>query len=238
MALPPLVLSLLPAGLAAGRLAGSLGQAHPLDGQEADPSTPLRFDLEALAGRMSELRGDSTLTIAFALVLEAQHRGEPAAYVTGSVASFYPPDVMDGGVDLDALVVIRAAEATARARAADELLRSGAFALVLVDLADLQADARQSRIPPALLSRLHALAQKHHSALVFLNCAGASAGAASGDEAPSLLGSLISLRAMVRRRPVGESRSRFDVCVEVVKDKRRAPGWTHTERCRGPVGLA
>ncbi len=226
MALPPLVLSRLPAGLPLG-----WGQ------HKTDPSPHLHFDLDALAGRLSELQGDSALTIALALVLQAQHRGEPAAYITGSSASFYPPDAADGGVDLDALVIIRAAEARARARAGGELLRSGAFALVVLDLADLPADLRNSPIPPALLSRLHALAQKHHSAIVFLTSLASIPGSIA-DASPSLLGSLVSLRAVVRRRPVDESRSRFDVCVEVVKDKRRAPGWTHTERCRAPQGLA
>ncbi len=222
MALPPLVLSRLPPG------ARSLLSSARVD----EPEVREVFDLDALAGRMSELQGDSALTLAFALVRDAQLRDEPAAYVTGVGTSFYPPDVADGGVDLDALVVIRigaehkASVVTPRARAVDELLRSGAFALVVLDL----TDASGGRVPPALLSRLHALAQKHHSAIVFLT--------ASDEDAPSALGSLVSLRALARRRTVGESRTRFEIVVEIVKDKRRAPGWTHTERCRAPLGMA
>jgi recombination protein RecA len=183
---------------------------------------------------LSELRGDSALTMAFALVREAQEADEPAAYVSGPDASFYPPDVAEGGVDLDALVVVRAAEITQRARAADELIRSGAFALVVLDLVELYLGGgrAEGRIPPALLSRLHGLAQKHHSAIVFLTSGDAS------DDAPSSLGPLISMRAVATRRLVGESRTRYELDVQVMKDKRRAPGWTHTEHCRAPLGLA
>jgi recombination protein RecA len=195
-----------------------------------------RLALDDLQGRLTELcapRDGAALSCSFFLVREAQQRGEPAAYVSGVDACFYPPDVADGGIDLDALVVVRVAEAAARARAAEELLRSGAFALVIIDVLS------GVRVPPAMLTRLLGLAQKHHSAVVFIS-------STPDEDAPSSLGSLVSFRAVVRRRPLPETsaaplgprRSRFVVTLEAVKDKRRAPGWRHELIFRGPSGLA
>ncbi len=198
--------------------------------REALAEAPARFGLDDLAGRLIELQGGADgalLTCAFGLLLEAQRRGEPAAYVGSSTSSFYPPDVAEGGVDLDALPVVLLADPAARARAADELARSGAFALLVVDLGT--DDGAPPRIPPALVARLLGLAQKHATAVLFLS---------PGDEnTPSPLGSLVSLRAVVRRRPLDLPRNRCAVSIEVVKDKRRAPGWGQEEICRAPSGI-
>jgi len=173
--------------------------------------------LAELAGGLAELSG-AALTAVVRLVLEAQQRGEPAAWIVDE-EGFFPPDLVDGGIDLDALVIVRV-PVTERARAADLLMRSGAFGLVVVEL------EAAARIRAAYQSRLLALAQKHASAVVFLTD--------KPPEAPSL-GSLVSLRAeiTVERRGAG----RFACRARAVKDKRRAPGWTDEEVCRGPAGL-
>jgi len=133
-------------------------------------------------------------------------------------------------------VVVRTGDAASRARAADELARSGAFSLLLVDLID-----DEGRLPPALLSRLLGLAQKHQTAIVFLS---AERPLAAGEEAAgSAIGSLVSLRAVARHLPIGPIGSmgpigeRYRIVVEVIKDKRHAPGWLHEERCLAPPGL-
>src|SRR5712672_268927 len=95
-----------------------------------------RWSLDALRGRLVELsaRGaTATLTTSIELVREAQYAAEPVAWVTLSNGSFYPPDVADSGVDLAALVVVRVVDTTTAARAAERLLRSGAFGLVVLD---------------------------------------------------------------------------------------------------------
>ena len=53
-------------------------------------------------------------------------------------------------------------------------------------------------------------------------------------EEPSL-GSLVSLRGEAERQDQGSGR--FACRVRALKDKRRSPGWTHVEVCRGPAGL-
>jgi len=189
----------------------------------AAPARAPGWDLPELAGRLVELSGPraaGTLTLALRLVLDAQGRGEPAAWITDRGSCFFPPDAADGGVDLDALVVVRVAEAAAVARAASELARSGAFGLLVLDVGG-------ARVPDPLQSRLLGLAQKHETAIVFLTEKPATA--------PSL-GSLVSLRceAGIIRREGGGG---FACALRALKDKRRAPDWSYEEVCRGPTGL-
>jgi recombination protein RecA len=192
-------------------------------GRGAVEPSVLRWSLEQAAGRLVEVSGvgaAATLTVAFGLVLEAQRQGEPVAWIALEKGSFYPPDAAEGGVDLDALVIVRVAEARAAARAADQLARSGAFGLIVLDLGD-DAD-----VPTPLQTRLVGLAQKHHTALLCLT--------EKGSGSPSL-GSLVSLRAQAQRQRRAEDR--FSCGLTVLKDKRRGPTWTHAEVFRGPTGL-
>ena len=183
---------------------------------------PERWSLAAIRGRLIELsaRGASgTLTAAVELVAEAQAQSEPVAWLTPGTGTFYPPDVADSGVDLEALVVVRAPDATSIARAAERLLRSGAFGLVVLELGDKVDLSMQ------IQGRLVTLAQTHDAAIVCLT-------EKAGDT--SSLGSLVSLRAeALRVREHGE----FAVTLRALKDKRRGPGWAHTIKRRGPAGL-
>jgi recombination protein RecA len=187
------------------------------------PEAANPWSLARLTGRLVELSGDgesSSLTIASGMILEAQRQGEVVAWITERQRLFFPPDVAAGGVDLDALPVVRVSAATQLARAADHLARSGAFGLIVVDL------GRATSLTIPIQSRLLGLAQKHQTAILFLT--------EKRREAPSL-GSLISLRAQAGRRKSGFDR--FTCELTVTKDKRHAPGWKHEEICRGPAGL-
>lgn len=187
------------------------------------PGPSVGWTLAAVAGRFVELSGSgatATLTLAFGLVLDAQQHGEPVAWITPRAACFYPPDAAEGGVDLEALVVVRVPDPRAGARAADRLLCAGAFGLVVLDLGATAA------LPIPLQARLAGLAHAHHTALVALT--------ARGKESPSL-GALVSLRVFAERTRLAEDR--FLCELTVLKDKRRGPTWTHQEVCRGPAGL-
>jgi recombination protein RecA len=175
-----------------------------------------------LAGRLVELSawGDTAaLTLAFELIAEAQHQGEPAAWITATPSTFYPPDAARSGIDLDALPVVRVADAQSAARAADKLARSGAFGLLVLDV-------HNGTVPAPLQTRLLGLAAKHDTAVVFLT--------EKQSDAPSL-GSLVSLRAQASRRRTSEDK--FSCEARIVKDKRRGPGWSHSEIRHGPAGL-
>ncbi len=200
---------------------------------EARPqSTP--WSLVLTAGRLVEVAGaedTAALTMAFRLVLDAQQEGEQAAWIVPSESLFFVPDVLESGIDLDALVVVRVPDAVAGARAADKLIRSGSFGVVIVDAGP------NPRIPVPLMARLASLAQRNHTALIFLTQHGgapAPTGATPTAGAPSL-GSLISLRVKARRQRVASDR--FRCWLEVLKDKRRGPTWGHDEVCRGAPGM-
>jgi len=190
----------------------------------ADSAAPPAWTLTSLAGRYVELaaRGPAArLTQAGALLLEAQLAGEPAAWLTSTASSFHPPDLAHNGVDLAALLVVRVPSADAMLKAAETLLRSGAFGLVVVDLdgADDRGDASL-----ATQTRLVGLAQHHGTLLLCIT--------PSDADVPH---SLASLRVVASLHSRGERR--FGCRLEAVKDKRASPGWRHEFVCRGVPGL-
>lgn len=187
-----------------------------------EPAQPARWSLAETAGRLVEISGSNapaSLTLAFGLVLETQQQGEFTGWITSAESFFYPPDVAQGGVDLQALVVVRVPDSQAIARAGEKLLRSGAFGLVVLDIG--AAD-----IPMPLQSRLAGLARQHHTALLCLT--------EKESRNPSL-GSLISLRIHAQRTPLPEGQSACEL--KILKDKRRGPTWSQAEVCRGPAGM-
>ena len=160
------------------------------------------------------------LTLAFGLVLQVQRKGEPVAWITSAESTFFPPDVAEGGIDLDALPVIRLASVRHRVRAADQLARSGAFGLVVIELGECLD------LPLAMQTRLAELALSHGTVVLCLTV--------KTDRQPSL-GSLVSVRGQAR---IDRRAADGFVCrVDVLKDKRRGPGWHDEEWCRGPDGL-
>jgi len=201
-------------------LPGTISAFLSSQGPSLSPlSSRAAWELPVFAGRLGEICGgqaSAILTLTFRLVLDAQRRNEPVAWITRQDRTFYPPDVADTAVDVEALVVIRAATFLQGARAADWLVRSGGFGLVVLDLGD------RPRLSLAVLGRLSGLAQKHQSAVLCL----------TGGEH---LGSLVSIRAEATRW--SEEEDRYRCQVRVLKDKRHGPGWEHKESCRGPDGL-
>jgi len=186
--------------------------------------SPTVWNYTAFAGRFGEIsaqHASAVLTLAFQLVLEAQRRNEPAVWVTGRASAFYPPDAAEAAIDLDALIVVRVPDNRRSARAADTLLRSGGFGLVVLDLG---ADTRGLSLP--MQSRLVGLAKKHQAALICLT---------EKEARQPSIGALVSIRAEATR-----TRDRDDryICrARILKDKRRGPGWQHKEVFRGPDGL-
>jgi len=194
-------------------------------------SAQASWNSSSLAGRFVELsvseslsgsdRGSpAALTLSAALVLDAQKRGEPAAWVTSTTSTFFPPDVAEHGIDLDALVVVRLPDAAAIPRAGATLLRSGAFGLLVLDL------GRNATMPTPLQARLVKLSQQRHATVLCLTVKSPE---------DSSIGSMVSLRGTA----VGSCRKpgSYTCEVRILKDKHRAATWTHREEYRGPVGL-
>lgn len=188
------------------------------------------WSLGAMLGRLVELsgtRGAPLLTVAMSLVREAQERdgaSSSVAWVGLRDSSFYPPDAAAAGVALDRLVVVRAAESKQIPRAAIQLVRSSAYALVVIDLVADGGKGSDLSLPAQ--TRLNGLAQKHGSAVLCLTRKAEEAGS---------LGSLVSLRAHASRRALGNGLYACEL--SIVKDKRRGPGWRQGSEHHGPEGL-
>lgn len=209
-------------------------------GSQPVAAEPPRFALAELAGRLVELSGDgasAALTLAMRLVWDAQQAGEPVAWLSSDGQLFYPPDAAESGVDLASLLVVRVTapllaagskKGTAAdtplgqrlASAAERLLRSGAFGLVVLDL------GKDAVLSQSMQSRLLGLAQRHHAAVLCLT---------QKAESAASLGSLVSLHAQAVRVWLGKER--FACELRVHKDKRRGPVWSEREVYRGPLGL-
>ena len=182
-----------------------------------------KWSFPYVAGRLAEISGSgdtAVLTVACALVRDAQRRSEPVAWINRPESTFYPPDVAVTGVDLDALIVIRDNDSRSTMRSADHLLRSGGFGLVIVDL------GRGPHIPLPVLARLSGLARRHRAALVFLT---------EKTSATASLGPLISIAATASRQRIASDR--FRCWLHVVKDKHGAPTRGESVDCFGPDGL-
>ena len=175
------------------------------------------WGLDRLAGILTELSGQRSgvMTTAVDLLYQAQQRQEPCAWLTTGRESFYPPDLDGAGIDLAALAVVRVATPV---DAAERLLRSGGFGLLVVD-------CPWGRLPTALLKRLAVQARRQQAAVVFLTRK--EPGAAS-------LGGLVGLHLQVTRDAVD---GRWRCRATAQKDRRRGGAWQHTEWCDGPPGL-
>lgn len=145
---------------------------------------------------------------AVALLRHAQATGETAAWIQRANGPLFPPDLHEAGIDLDALVVVHIEGAQPRigqCKAAELLLRSGAFGMIVIDL---ENDATGNPAMTAWLGRMLGLARQHDSRVVLLT------------EKPThadSLGTLVGLRVEPHRRC--DARGGFFVEHHVIKNK-------------------
>jgi hypothetical protein len=178
------------------------------------------WNLDELGGRLAELSGRTRLTMACTLVREAQQSMIPVAWISATPHTFFPPDMAHNEVDLDALPVIWVPDSAAACRAADWLIRSSAFGLIIIDLGSTE--------PPLtmLQGRLAHMARNNDTAVLFLT---------EKDSHARSLSSMITLRGQSSRLPAAPFQYVCEVCA--LKDKRRGPGWKYRETFYGPAGL-
>lgn len=173
-------------------------------------------------GRLVELSGavgSARTTLALAAARAAQRRGETAAWVQPVGGPLYPPDFAECGVDESALPVVHVPRESARLfRAAEILLRSGAFGLVIVDLRTMT-----NSITDAMQGRLQSLTREHGSKALLLT---------DRSHSSHSLGPLVSLRVEPQRTRLGGGRFAIEPCV--LKNKHGGPLDLATERRRGP----
>lgn len=201
-------------------------KASELD-RERRADREIEWEPELLEGRLGELssaNGAASTTYAFALVRAYHQSGEPVAWVTDRESAFFGPDVAHNGVDLEALPVVRVGDLQTAARAADRLLRSGGFGLVVLDVTEMAGPGASPDRP--LQKRLVRHAEAHEATVLFMTD--------KDPEAPSI-GALSSFRVQSERTRGGGDR--FTCRLEALADKRHGPGWDHEEEYRGPPGL-
>jgi hypothetical protein len=192
------------------------------------PLPPERVPLaeQLPTGRLIEIAGgpaSAQMSTAVACLRKAQAEGETAAWVQRAGGSLFPPDLAQNGIDLDALLIVNVplrAGAYAPAKAAEVLLRSGGFGMVVLDLCDgsLAHD-------PSWQGRLLGLAREHASWLLLL----------SADAKRGSLGPLVSLCIAPERKRSG--RGCFTIESHVRKDKSGLLCALASETRRGPAGL-
>lgn len=229
-------------------------------GEGAGEAAPVELGQLAAPGRLIEISGvgaSARHTTAVALVRQAQLEGETTAWIQPAGGPLYPPDLADSGVDLASLIVVHVPEDRGQvglARAAELLLRSGAYGLCVLDLSacwtcpegqvvtattpapaspegqvQMDMSVRTARPPrlrgDAWQARLAALARMHHSRVVVLTRV--SGGRTS-------LGPMVGLRVDPRRER--RAPGVFAIRPDVVKHKGAPLQVTATLR-RGPWGL-
>ena len=202
-------------------------------------------------GRLIEIArtpDGAQMTMAIACLRQVQAQGEPVAWVQRAGGALFPPDLVDSGIDLDALLVVHLPNAHAGsnagqraeaehglAKAAELLLRSGAFGMVVIDLTAVLAGANVDSAPPqqarnalelSVQSRLLGLAREHRSNVLLLSERGNRSGS---------LGPLISLCIEPKRTRVG--RGAFAIEPHARKDKSGLLCALAVEARRGPWGL-
>ena len=177
--------------------------------------------LENLVGILAEISEETAcgaVSFAAEIIHEAQGRNEPVAWVAGPSSIWYPPDLSDRGVDLSAVAVIRAGGEKESLTAAEWLVRSGAWGLVIVDAEG------EWRASDSSLGRIQKLAERGQSAVLFLT--------RKRPNEPSL-GSRISLRGCVSRT----GSEAFRIAITTCKDKRSNVSSRQNRQYHGPSGM-
>ena len=170
-----------------------------------------KWSLQEVEGRLieiSEPHPTVALSCAFLLVQEAQANGRHVAWIGSSQNVFYPPDAQSNGIDLECLPVLRMTDSQSMGRAAETLLRCGAFGLIVMDL------GLNHRMPTARLAQLNGLARKHSAGILFLT---------KKQLSEQSIGPLISLRVHTSRNHVGDGS--FLCRIHVLRDKKRGISW-------------
>jgi recombination protein RecA len=220
---------------------------------QAEPvrSTEQRSLYDAVGpGRLLELSGDRDGPVATArtsaavgVLRDAQQAGETTAWIQPQGGTLYPPDLAACGIDLDALLVVHVprphagpntpnpdrAHPHALCKAAELLLRSGAFGLVVLDFTHGTPPSGRE----AWQGRLLGLARQHGSHVVLLT---------EKSTASDSLGTLIGARVETRRvressRSVRRGAGVFSLEHTLLKNKSGATMLIRQETRRGPWGM-
>lgn len=181
------------------------------------------WNLDSLRGRFVEISGASStaaLTASAKIIFQAQQRKALAAWIGMRSTTFFPPDLAASGIDMSSLPVVHVPNVQRACWTADILLRSGSFALIVMDIDNLRT------LSFSVQTRFIGLTQEHSTALLVITRK-RHKGTASG--------SLVSLRGISEKYRVDHNRFVWQVFAD--KDKHATTGWNYKEQCCGPHGL-
>lgn len=220
--------------------------SHAASQTEPEPHSRQSLYQAVGPGRLLELSGDPQAAVATArtsaavrVVRDAQEAGETAAWIQPRGGTLYPPDLDACGIDLEALLVVhiplpggphpQRAQPHALCKAAELLLRSGAFGIVVVDFTQGAPPSGRE----AWQGRLLGLARQHNSHVVLLT---------EKTSAADSLGTLIGARVEARRVRESSSDARraagaFSLEHDLLKNKSGATMHIRRESRRGPWGM-
>ena len=193
---------------------------------EERDATP--FFAHVTPGRLVEIVSSpesAYLTAATAVVLGAQAAGELCVWIQRQDGRLFPPDFAASGVDLNSLTVVQIPKdqrAFALLKAAEQLLRSGSFGSLIIDV-----EKDPLRDGGAWQARLAALAREHRARVVLLSDRPAAADS---------LGPMISLRVFPRHTRVAPGI--FRISFEVLRNKSGGRVTIADAVVRGPWGLS
>jgi hypothetical protein len=176
-------------------------------------------------GRLIELTGGpdaAQASVAVQIVLASQREGDPVAWIQPQGGELFPPDLAGASVELASLLVVHVPKDASAGipKAAELVLRTGAFGAVVLDLTRTRPPRGE-----AWLGRLSSLAREHDARCVLL-----------GPEGEASLGPLVSLRFRPVRTRVRPGLYRVET--EVLKDKSGlSPSLGGPPSWRGPEGM-
>jgi recombination protein RecA len=176
---------------------------------------------ESLVGvlaEVSEERPSGAVSFVTEIIVEAQTRNEPVAWVSGADSIFFPPDLAARGVDVSAVAVIRAGGENESLTAAEWLAGPAAIGLLIVDAEG------QWNVSESSLGRILKLAEKNQCAVIFLT--------RKRRHEPSL-GSRIAVRGCIER----SGTLPLIVDITTVKDKRSNSSTRQRRQYNGPSGM-
>ena len=212
----------------------ALGAVSLVETSDDEPSLRARprlhngFELWPLTlGCLTEVSGKgggAGLTLAASFLRFAQSTGRHAIWLSSEIKPFYPPDLQACGVELHRLPVLFLAEVHQAALAANRLLQSGGFDLLIWDLASWKKPPTSLPIP--FLAKIVATARYRRSVVLVLT---------NKKREQASLGCLTGLRFQVEALDSEPTQLNVEVC----KDKRGAVGegkeWGWS--CQLPEGL-
>jgi len=185
-----------------------------------DTTDPRPRDVSSLRGHLVEVDdgpGRAVTTLGASVVYEAQASGRCAAWVTTRDDLPLAEDLVAWGIDLQALLFVRAPDARAAGRAAERLLRTGAWAAVVLEPGAFVFE-------PARIGRLSRLAETHHATVLVRREGRAGPGSA-----------LVGMRLQASRERPSHEPPRL--AIDVVRHRRGGAGSRWTTTCDGPPGL-